>query len=73
LKTEIKSLVDEKINKEENIDINETLRQINKKHGSEVLTYSAMWFILRKQWKYNYQKPFVTNKKQPEHAEKIIK
>jgi uncharacterized protein (UPF0212 family) len=32
-----------------------------------------MRWIIRKHFSYNYQKPFVTNTKQSEHAEKIIK
>ena len=73
LKLEIKEFVDKKIEKQENIDINEVLRHINRKYNQEILNYNWIWWLLRKRFKYNYQKPFVTNKKKSKHAKEIIK
>lgn len=73
LKEEIKEYVEKKIENMENIDINCVLRDMNKKHNEEVTTYNWIRWILRKDLQYNYHKPFVTNKKQSDHAEKIIK
>lgn len=73
LKKEIQEYVEKKIENNENLDINEVLRTMNRKHNQEVTTYNGMRWILRRFFNYNYQKPFVTNNKQSEHAEKIIK
>jgi len=73
LKSEIQELVEEWINKNSFFDINNILRTINKKHNKEVTNYHWMRWIIRKYLDYNYQKPFVTNKKKPKFAEEIIK
>lgn len=73
IKKEAKEIAEKMIENNENPDINWILRRINQKHQKEVLTYHWMWRILRKRHKYNYQKPFVKNKKQSKHAEKIVK
>jgi hypothetical protein len=73
LKEEVKAYVEKKIENMENIDINWVLRDLNKKNNKETTTYNWMRRILRKNLNYNYHKPFVTNQKQSEHAEKVVK
>jgi len=73
LKEEVRAYVEKKIDNMENIDINWVLRDINKTRDEEVTTYNWMRWILRKALQYNYHKPFVTNQKQSDHAQRIIK
>ncbi len=78
LKKKTKDLVETMLSKEENPDINKILREINriyskKNKGEPIINYHWMRRILRKYFKYNYQKPFVKNNKQPENAEEIVK
>ncbi len=73
LKKEIKETVENKIENNEYLDINEVLRTINKKHNETVTNYHWMRWILRKWFWYNYQKPFVRNKKKSKYAKDIIK
>lgn len=71
IKDEIKKYIDESIENERPIDINDVRIKINKKYKEEVLDYGKCWVIVRRFFKYNYQKPYVTNKKQPEYAKEI--
>lgn len=73
LKEAVKKYVDEKIDNMENIDINWVLREFNRKNNKEVTTYNWMRWIIRESLDYNYHKPFITNQKQSDHAEKIVK
>jgi len=73
LKEEVKEYIEKNIEEGEHIDINTVLRYINKKHNKEVIDYHGMWRIIRSWYWYNYQKPFVRNKKQSDHAKEIIK
>jgi len=73
LKLEVKELVEEWIEKEKFHDINGILRTINKRYDKEVTNYHWMRWIIREALGYNYQKPFVRNKKKPEYAKEIIK
>jgi hypothetical protein len=71
IKDEIKKYIEESIENEKPVDINDVRAKINKKYQEEVLDYGKCWAIVRKFFKYNYQKPYVTSKKQPEHAKEI--
>ena len=78
LKRETKKIVESMIDKAENPDINKIVRAINRKYKKKnkwepIINYHWMRWILRKNFKYNYQKPFVKNNKQPENAEDIVK
>lgn len=54
----------------ENVDINEVKRKLEKMNGEEYGYEKIHWLVRRKLW-YNYQKPFVTSKKQSEYAKEI--
>lgn len=56
---------------EDNVDINEVRRKLEKKNGEEYRYDKIHWLIRRKLW-YNYQKPFVTSNKQSKYAKEII-
>jgi hypothetical protein len=71
LKDEIKKYIDDSIDNAKAVDINDIRMEINKKHKEEVLDYGKCWAIVRKFFKYNYQKPYVTSTKQPEFAKEI--
>ncbi len=71
IKEEIKKYIEDCIEKEEPVDINDVRNEINKKYKEEVLDYGKCWAIVRRFFKYNYQKPYVTSRKQPEHAKEI--
>jgi len=58
------------MNGKENIDINEVRRQLEKENGEEYGYEKIHRLVRRKLW-YNYQKPFVTSKKQSEYAKEI--
>lgn len=73
LKSEVKEFIEKNMDEWEHIDVNTVLRKVNKKYWEEVIDYHGMWWIIRKWFWYNYQKPFVRNKKQSEHSEKIFK
>ena len=55
---------------EDNVDINEVRRKLEKMNWEEYGYEKIHWLIRRKLW-YNYQKPFVTSNKQSEHAKEI--
>ena len=73
LKQEVKEVVERRIDKWEYIDINDVVRRINKMHKKEVIDYNTARLILRRGLKYNYQKPFIRNKKSSKHAKEIVK
>lgn len=58
------------IDAEENVDINEVRRYLEKENGREIDYWKVHRLVRRKLW-YNYQKPFVTNNKQSEYAKEI--
>lgn len=55
---------------EDNVDINEVRRRLEKMNWEEYWYEKIHWLIRRKVW-YNYQKPFVTSDKQSEYAKEI--
>lgn len=55
---------------EDNVDINEVRRKLEKMNWEEYGYEKIHWLIRRKLW-YNYQKPFVTSNKQSEYAKEI--
>ncbi len=72
LKNEVSTLIVEANKKEENVDILDIQRTINKKYWVEKLNYHQARSLVRKCLKSNYQKPYVTNHKQPENAKEIF-
>lgn len=58
------------IESEENVDINEVRRRLEKENWEEYGYEKIHWLIRRKLW-YNYQKPFVTSNKQSKYAKEI--
>ncbi len=72
LKNEVNTLITETNAKEENIDILDIQRIINKKYWVEKLNYHQARSLIRRCLKSNYQKPYVTNHKQPENAKEIF-
>ncbi len=73
LKEQIREKVENSIEEGNHIDISDIVRHINKAYNKEVIDYQWVWRILRKFFWYNYQKPFVRNKKSSEYAKEIIK
>ncbi len=68
---DIKTFIDKCLIEKKPIDINDVKDYINKKYNKAILSYQTCWEIVRKKLNYNYQKPYVTSKKQPEHAKEI--
>ena len=58
------------IESEENVDINEVRRRLEKMNWEKYGYEKIHWLIRRKLW-YNYQKPFVTSQKQSDYAKEI--
>jgi len=58
------------IESDENVDINEVRRRLEKLNWEEYGYEKIHWLVRRKMW-YNYQKPFVTSNKQSEYAKEI--
>ncbi len=52
------------------MDINDIKKELNKQ-GKDYDYHKVWWFIRKRLW-YNYQKPYVTNRKQSDHAKEII-
>lgn len=73
LKNEVEKMIIEAETKQENIDIQDVRRIINKKYKKEILTYHQAWSLVRMRLRSNYQKPYVKSHKQPENAEDILK
>ena len=69
---ELNKLVEEKINKWEYVDIKDIEKEYNRKN-KEKLSYFKVWWYLRERLWYNYQKPYIKDKRQPENAEEIAK
>ena len=57
---------------EENIDILDVNRTINREYGMQKLDYHQTRWLVRKVLDANYQKPYVKNYKQPDNAEQIL-
>ena len=57
---------------EENIDILDVNKSINKKYGMQKLDYHQTRWLVRRAINANYQKPYVKNYKQPEGAKEIL-
>lgn len=55
---------------EDNVDINEVRRRLEKMNWEEYGYDKIYWLVRRKMW-YNYQKPFVTSNKQSDYAKEI--
>ena len=68
----LNKLVEEKINKWEYVDIKDIEKEYNRKN-EEKLSYFKIWWYLRRRLRYNYQKPYIKDKRQPEQAEEILK
>lgn len=68
---DIKAFIDRCLKEKKPIDINDVKDYINKKYNKAILSYQTCWEIVRKKLDYNYQKPYVTSKKQSEHAKEI--
>jgi hypothetical protein len=71
LKEDIKRYIEKWIEASNPIDINDVRKAMNKKYGEDVINYVQCRSIIRQHFKYNYQKPYVTSRKQPEHAKDI--
>jgi len=69
--TDIKKYIDKAIDEKNPVDINDVKNYINKKYNKDILRYETCRAIVRKRLGYNYQKPYVTSRKQPEHAKEI--
>ena len=68
---EVKKEIEKMIKKSKNpMDINDIKKELNKQ-WKDYDYHKVRWFI-RKRMNYNYQKPYVTNTKQSEHAGEII-
>jgi transposase len=72
LLAEISELVKKSDKDNENIDIPDVNRIINKRYWIEKLDYHQTRSLVRSVLKMNYQKPFVTNIKKPTNAEEIL-
>jgi len=71
-KEEIKNIIEERLKKWELIDIKDVEEEYKRRTGKEI-KYKEVWRYIRKELKYNYQKPYVRDKRQPKEAEKIVK
>lgn len=69
--SDIKEYIDKAIEEVKPVDINDVKNYINKKYNKDVLGYETCRAIIRKRLGYNYQKPYVTSRKQPEYAKEI--
>lgn len=58
------------IDKKDHVDINEVRRELSRKNKIDIPYWKAHWLVRKKLW-YNYQKPFVTSKKQHPYAKEI--
>lgn len=71
LKEDIQKYIENGINNNKPIDINDVRNAMNKRYWETVIDYGKCWVIIRKHFKYNYQKPYVTSRNQPKHAQAI--
>lgn len=56
------------------IDIQTLWKEYNKRYkSSKILEYDQVWYIVRRKCKFNYQKPYIKDKRQPKKAKKILK
>ena len=72
IKGKIEKIIEDKINKWEMIDLKDIEEEYNRKEKDKV-TYKQIWWYVRKRLWYNYQKPYVRDKRKSEYAEKIVK
>jgi len=68
IKEKIVKFIKKKQSEKEQVDINDIRTELNK--DWEYSYNQCRWFTRRRLW-LNYQKPFVTNQKQPTHAKEI--
>jgi len=68
----VRIIIEEAESEGKYLDIKEVLNKYNSKFQNEQLIYSKIWLIIRKNLKYNYQKPYVIDKRKPDNAEQIL-
>jgi predicted DNA-binding protein YlxM (UPF0122 family) len=56
---------------EENVDINEVRRKLERENWKAYEYWKVHWLVRKKLW-YNYQKPFVRSNKQSKYAKDIM-
>ena len=58
----------------EYLDIIRIQEIYNRKYkNSKILNYKQTWTVVRQRLKFNYQKPYIIDKRKPENAEDIVK
>jgi len=72
IRKKLELIVEEKLNKWEIIDIKDVADIYNRKEEDKLEYYKVWWYLRKVIW-YNYQKPYVKDKRQSEHAEEILR